>query len=354
MKQFYYIFCVLIAAMLGEVIAQPFNNSISGILLDKETKEPLPSVNIYISNTTWGTSSNSNGSFKISSIIPGNHEIVFSMIGYETHSQFCKITDSSKIFIRIEMVPKVYEIKEVSVTAERPEQWFDDLEEFKDEFLGYSPYSYECKIVNEYDINFTHPEEEVLVAESYNLIEVINYTLGYNVKCQIKRFEYNRAQKALWYSYRLFFTELDTNDLDVKKEWERNRKCRYKESLAFFLKTLFEGTFRDKGFDISLVYKPGNIGLYISSSSDLIIKDSLAETCKLNFTEFLEVYNFYVDFEDLRTSWLKLNYPSITIDKYGYPLEDRATTIYGYWAKLGVASFLPKYYGFEESTLSVK
>jgi hypothetical protein len=354
MKQFYYIFCVLIAAMLGEVIAQPFNNSISGILLDKKTKEPLPSVNIYISNTTWGTTSNSNGSFKISSIIPGNHEVVFSMIGYETHSQICKLTDSSKIFIRIEMVPKVYEIKEVTVTAERPEQWFDDLEEFKDEFLGYSPYSYKCKIVNEYDINFTHPEEKILVAESDKLIEVINYTLGYSVKCEIRKFEYNKAQKALWYSYLLFFTELDTNDLDVKDEWERNRKCRYKESLAFFLKTLFEDNLGDEGFEISLVYKPGNTGLYISSSSDLIIKDQLTETCKLNFTEFLEVYNFYIDFEDFRTSWLKLNYPSITIDKYGYPLEYGATTIYGYWAKLGVASFLPKYYGFEESTLSVK
>ncbi len=54
------------------------------------------------------------------------------MIGYETYSQICKLTDSSKIFIRIEMVSKVYEIKEVTVTADRPEQWFDDLEEFKD------------------------------------------------------------------------------------------------------------------------------------------------------------------------------------------------------------------------------
>lgn len=334
--------------MLGKVIAQPFNNSISGILVDKKTKEPLPNVNIYISNTTWGTASNSDGSFKISSLFPGNHEIVFSMLGYETHSQICKVTDSSKIFIRIEMVPKVYEFKEVIVTADRPEQWFEDLAEFKDEFLGYSPYSYECHIVNEYDINFTHPAKKVLVAESANLIEVINYTLGYNIKCEIGRFEYNETKKALWYSYRLFFTELDTNDLGVKAEWERNRKCRYKESLAFFLRTLFEGTFSDKGFEISLVYKPGNRGLDIFSSSDLIIKDLLTETCRISFTEFLKIYNYNVELEDLRTSWLRLNYPSITIDKYGYPLEDRATTIYGYWAKLGVASFLPKYYGFEE------
>ena len=92
----------------------------------------------------------------------------------------------------------------------------------------------------------------------------------------------------------------------------------------------------------------------ILKSSELIIKDLQTETCKLNFKEFLEVYNYNIDFQDLRTSWLKLNYPSITIDKYGYPIENRAITLLGYWAELGIASFLPKYYGFEESKLSVK
>jgi hypothetical protein len=339
--------------MFTEVLAQPFNN-ISGIVLDKKTKEPLPNLNIYISNTTWGTTSNPDGTFKISSIFPGSHEIVFSMIGYETHSQICKLSDSSKIFIRIEMIPKVYEFKEVTVTAERPEQWFDDLEEFKNKFLGYSPYSYECKIVNEYDINFSHQQDKILIASSDNLIEVINYTLGYNVKCEIMKFEYNQPKKALCYSYRLFFTELDTSDLDVKEDWTRNRKCRYKESLAFFLRNLFEGDFRDKGFEISLKYRPGNPRMDILNSSELIIKDLKTETCKINFTEFLEVYNYNIDLQNLRTSWLRLNYPSITVDKYGYPLETRAITLYGYWAELGIASFLPKYYGFEESKLSVK
>jgi hypothetical protein len=214
--------------MFGKVIAQPFNNSISGVVLDKKTQEPLPNTNIYISNTTWGTTSNSEGVFKISPIIPGNHEIVFSMIGYETYSKICKITDSSKIFIRIEMVPKVYEFKEVIVNADRPEQWFDDLEEFRNKFLGYSPYSYECKIVNEYDINFSHQQDKILIAESDDLIEVVNYTLGYNLKCEIIKFDYDQPQKALCYSCRLLFTELDTSDLDVKEDWENNRIRKYK------------------------------------------------------------------------------------------------------------------------------
>lgn len=353
MKQFYYILLVILTAMLVEVNAQPFNNSISGILLDKQTKEPLPNSNIYISNTTWGTTSNSDGEFKISSIFPGSHEIVFSMIGYETYSKICKVTDSSKIFIRIELVPKVYEFKEVTVSAERPAQWFEDLENFKEEFLGYSPYSYECKIVNAYEINFSHTPDKLLIAGSDNLIEVINYTLGYNIKCEIRKFEYNQTTKALCYSYRLFFTELDTNDLDVKEDWENNRIRKYKESLAFFLRTLFEDNFRDNGFEITLMYKPGNPGMDILKSSELISKDLLKETYKLNFKDFLEVYNYNIDLENLRTSWLKLNYPSVTIDKYGYPLGNRAITLFGYWAKIGVASFLPKYYGFDELKLSV-
>ena len=354
MKQFYYIFCVLLAAVISSVKSQPLNNSISGIVFDNAIKEPLPNVNIYISNTTWGTTSQLDGSFRLSSIIPGNHEIVFSMIGYETHSQICKVTDSSKIFIKVEMTQKVYEFKEVTVTANRPEEWFDDLEEFKKEFLGYSPYSFECKIVNEYDINFSHQQDKILIAESDNLIEVINYTLGYNIKCEIMKFEYNQPKKVLCYSYRLFFTELDTSDVDVKEDWENNRIRKYKESLAFFLRTLFEGDFRDKGFEISLKYNPGIPGMDILNSSELIIKDLQTETYKLNFKELLEVYNYNIDLQDLRTSWLKLNYPSITIDKYGYPLETRAITICGYWAKLGVAIFLPKFYGFEESRLGVK
>lgn len=81
----------------------------------------------------------------------------------------------------------------------------------------------------------------------------------------------------------------------------------------------------------------------------MISLDPRKETFKLNFTEFLEVYNYNIDMKDTRLSWLGLNYPSVTIDKYGYPLEDRAITIYGYWGELGIVSFLPKYFGIEKT-----
>ena len=335
-----------IIILSDEVVAQTINNSIYGIILDKETKEPLPNVNIFIASTTWGTASRSDGSFSIASIFPGNHEIVFSMVGYESQSRICRLSDSSKIFVRIEMKPKIYEINDVNVIATRPEQWFDDLKVFKKKFLGYSPYSFDCMIMNEYRINFLHPQEKILITQSVYPIEVNNYTLGYNIKCEIKKFEYDQALEKLNYTYRLFFTELDTNDLDVKEERGENRIRKYKQSLSFFLRTLFEDKFSHERFEISLVYKPGLPGLDILSSSESINMDSLTETYKLNFTDYLQVKNYNINIEELQMSWIKLNHPSVTIDKYGYPMENDAITVYGYWAKIGIASFLPKYFGF--------
>lgn len=265
---------------------QPLYNYVTGIVLDNATQEPLPNVNIYISNTTWGTTSLLDGTFRLSSIIPGNHEIVFSMVGYDSKSQIITVTDSSKVFLHIDLIPKIYKISDITVTANRPEEWFDDLEIFKKHFLGYTPYSFDCEFVNEYEINFEHPNKKVLTARSDNPIEIINYKLGYKVKCEILNFEYTQSLKRCDYTYRLFFTELDTNDLDVKEEWENNRIKKYKESLAYFLRSLSEGTFRDNGFELSLVYKPLNTGIEILESSELTSWDQQTESFKFFFQNF--------------------------------------------------------------------
>lgn len=103
-----------------------------------------------------------------------------------------------------------------------------------------------------------------------------------------------------------------------KKEWENNRIKKYTESLAYFLRSVSEGTFRDNGFEVSLVYKPLNTGVEILESSELTSWDQWTESSNLHFSDFLEGYNYNIDMKNLRLSWLRLNYPSITIDKYGY------------------------------------
>jgi len=332
--------------------AQKDNNSVSGIVIDNATNEPLPNVNIYISNTTWGTTTKLDGTFILKDIIIGNHELVFSMIGYDTKAQLIKIDEGSDIHLNIRLIPKIYKFSDVTITAERPEEWFDDLEVFKGKFLGYSPYTINSQIINPYLINFTHPFKTTLIAECEYPVEIINYDLGYQIKCEIIEFKFDESQQRLDYTYRLFYTEIDTDDTEIKEEWANAREKKYKESLTYFFRSIKDENYRKAGFELTLVYKPGREGLDILDSKELLKKNE-DNTFKIEFEGYLRVINFNIADHSMRTSWVKLNYPSVTFDEYGYPLEKNAITLLGAWSELGIASFLPKYYGFEESTLRV-
>lgn len=55
------------------------------------------------------------------------------------------------------------------------------------------------------------------MAESEYPIEIINYDLGYKITCEIKEFKYDETLHKLNYTYRLFYTDLDTCDIEVKR-----------------------------------------------------------------------------------------------------------------------------------------
>ncbi|WP_369048330.1 TonB-dependent receptor [Tenacibaculum sp. UWU-22] len=57
---------------------------VSGLLSDKEMDNaPLPFANVFIKNTTIGTTTDMDGNYTLS-VTPGNHIIVFSFVGYQT------------------------------------------------------------------------------------------------------------------------------------------------------------------------------------------------------------------------------------------------------------------------------
>jgi len=58
--------------------------SISGKVIDKETKNPLQGAHIIIENTFKSTTSNSSGYYFIKNLKKGNYSIKVSYIGYKT------------------------------------------------------------------------------------------------------------------------------------------------------------------------------------------------------------------------------------------------------------------------------
>jgi CarboxypepD_reg-like domain len=98
-----------------------YAQTVQGFVLDQETQQPVPYVNIGIVNKNVGTVSSENGAFEIR--IDAKYDtdsIRFSCIGYD--SRTFQIEDFRKRFlsdkITIRLIPKAIALQEVIVTSE--------------------------------------------------------------------------------------------------------------------------------------------------------------------------------------------------------------------------------------------
>ena len=74
----------IIATVLVVLCASGFaqNGKISGLIIDKSTQETLIGVNVSVDSSLLGATSDLDGKFEITNLIPGNYTLVFSYIGY--------------------------------------------------------------------------------------------------------------------------------------------------------------------------------------------------------------------------------------------------------------------------------
>lgn len=85
---------------------------ITGKVLDKNTKEPLPGATVKIKGTTIGTAADIDGSFKLT-VLEDNKELEITFIGYA--SQFVTLRADNSVTIYLE--PQTSEMEEVVVTG---------------------------------------------------------------------------------------------------------------------------------------------------------------------------------------------------------------------------------------------
>jgi outer membrane receptor protein involved in Fe transport len=95
---------------------------IAGKVTDKATGEALPGVNIRISGTTLGASTNFEGEYTILNVPPGTHELKATAIGYGPVTVAgVKVNIDLTARVDIQLGETAIELKEeVVVTAERP------------------------------------------------------------------------------------------------------------------------------------------------------------------------------------------------------------------------------------------
>ncbi len=115
-KYFFFIsfFILLSSPIFTDAILAQNNQSnaetVSGVVTDAESNEPLPAVNIRVKGTTTGTSTDTNGQFSIS-VESLQDTLIFSFVGYET----TEIAIAGQTEISVSLKPTLFEGEELVV-----------------------------------------------------------------------------------------------------------------------------------------------------------------------------------------------------------------------------------------------
>ena len=112
----------LIMALFSVVLTAGQTGKITGTVVDQETSNPLPGVNVLLEGTPMGAATDPDGEFYILDIPPGLYTVKFSFIGYATITMenVRSTSDLTTNLYTIKMSPEAIEGEAVTVTAERP------------------------------------------------------------------------------------------------------------------------------------------------------------------------------------------------------------------------------------------
>lgn len=351
-----------------------YAQTITGRVLDAKTSEPLPFANVFINNTTIGAVTDANGYFSLSGIAdPGNYEVVFSFVGYETHKAKVSLSDDVVKLGIISLKPSEIQLAAVEVSSKRDKQWEKDLKKFKRIFLGQDKQAAACTLINPWVIDF--PKDETgkkFLAKASDPIGIENKALGYRIIFYLTDFQYDAKGYSIAGNAR--FTELKSQDADELALWEANRMKSYRQSTHYLFKAMIDKRIRGEGFSLyrdetyidNVITRSDNFNadlgktVFEYDTSSLVVPGKQQDTYRISIKGRVEVHDnkeksstrIYQDVFG-PVSWISLRNNSVLVNKNGFPFRPEEVIVSGDLSYSRVGNMLPLDYkahrAYEES-----
>ena len=316
--------------------------SFHGNVLDAESGEPMEFVNVFLANTTSGTSTDAHGMFALSGIPVGDYDVVVSRVGYLRATKQMTLTPDVNPALSFELKRKLLQADEVEVLGTDPAEWRRLLEQFTKEFLGETANASQCRILNPFQLNLRFEEEsQTLIARCDTVLLVENKALGYLIAVEIEQFEWEPKKGIIRYSLYPRFEELPYTP-DDSLEWEKHRRKTYTGSMRHFLASLVAGVSAEEMFT---VYS-GNMdqlsrgdGYHLSPEEIDVSPDPYPGVFRLAFSGWLRI-EYRGQIPPSRTL-LALTVPYVRIRREGIVLTRLGTWTRGDWSRSRIADLLP-------------
>ncbi len=233
--------------------AQSNTWQIEGKVLEKNNL-PIPFANVFINNSSIGTSTDESGHFIIR--VPNRFvkvEIVASFIGFEPIKKvFQKVVGGHNQVSLI--LANSIQLDEVKVFAKHDAEWRKKWKIFYNGLMGESEYLKSCQILNPEVIRLERAEDKKVIAKASEPIIIINKALGLKIRFNMEKFE-SDGDKT-YYSGTKFFEKLDSTTIEIQTKWQKNQNRSYNYSFRNFLVSLAENKVQENGFEIFKIVQP--------------------------------------------------------------------------------------------------
>lgn len=350
---------------------------LSGRVLDDSTGFPISNVNVFLSGTSLGTTTDGKGEFILRAVPPGSYELVTSFVGYLVDVRPVRMTGAGEGPEVIRLKPMVYDLPMVEISAPDPEEWRKNLKTFTELLLGYSANASACTILNPHVVDcIVDPQTGAFTAKADQPLIIENRALGYRIEYVLRQFEFKKS--ILKYNGHPKFVDLETSDEEQLGKWKLNRWKAYRGSLQHLLASMAQRTVRREGFLLQLAKDMSLARTGVPrkpvAPDDLLVPTHMPFEQRLSFPDYLEVrflrepaerafarflgvermsttarfsgseVNYQTNLSDaaeMQISWLRMNVFSTTITSDGAIADPRAVTTYGYLSYERLAEMLP-------------
>ena len=328
--------------------------TITGKVVDSTTKEPLFGASVFAQNTTSGTTTNREGEFSLS-LKSGGYELIVSFTGYQ--SREIRISNNDNNPLQIDMTKEEKAMEEVVIRSsnEVKDGWDKYGKFFLENFIGSTPNAVQCTLQNPEAVHFYYyKKSEKLKVLATEPIVISNLALGYNLRYQLDSFMYYYKTQVSSYRGYCFFSEMDSS-FAQQRIWSTNRKKAYDGSKLQFMRSYYDSTLNEDGYEIALLdsmydkrfdiisnpYDTTYYGMYDSTHEvEVYYPRKISVTYKKKpEPEYLKKFKLPLNVGS-QISYIDL-LDAIGIKENGYFYDQKDWVSQGYWSWKNLADLLP-------------
>lgn len=236
---------LLFMVLLFPAVAMAQSGMIKGKVMSTDLQIPLNEASVFLTNSTYGTATASDGTFTLANLKPGQYELVVSYVGYESYHQTIMVAQDV-INLKIDMHLKSYGLGEVSVVSHKFSK--ENFAMFLKYFLGTSANAKQCKIVNPKVVDlYYNTNDKALEGHSDDFILIENRALGYRLKYLLNSFKYDGINEIISYGGQPLYEDLKGSKTQQAK-WHKAREEAYYGSSMHFYRSLINNELAAQGF----------------------------------------------------------------------------------------------------------